>query len=189
MSERAPAALPPGPAPPRSRRNLWPLRSLISKLALLLIVFCAVPVILYNEFRRADEEKQVLLLESVREHGRLMAESVRPLLERKDPSPLLALPEEIKRLSTPSTGVKVLFRPRDQSGTGGFFFVASEPPVPPAALELERDALIQRGVLGNLVSTCAAEPIALRHVNATGEEELLTSVTPIATEAGSLPAP
>ena len=110
---------------PRRRWSYWPLRSLVSKLAVLLLVFLAVPVILYNEFRRADQDKQALLVESVREHGRLMAESLRPLLEREDPSPLLALPEEVKRLATPTTGVKVLFRPKEQTGAAGFFMVAS----------------------------------------------------------------
>ncbi len=174
----------PGPVAPRAGWRYLPLRSLISKILLLLLVFVAVPFILYNEFRRADEEKQVLLLESVREQSRLMAESLRPMLEQKEPSPLLVLPEQVKRLATPSTGVKVLYRPKDQTGAEGFFFVAAEPAIPPAALERERDALIERGVLGNLVSTCAAEPSALRHVNTEGEEELLTSLTPISTETG-----
>ncbi len=160
------------------------LRSLISKILLLLVVFIAVPVILYNEFRRADQEKQVLLSESLQEQGRLMAESLRPLLQREGGSPLLALPKEVERLTAPGTGVKVLYRPKDQVGVEGFYLVAAEPAVPPAYLERERDALIERGVLGNLVSTCAAEPIALRHVNVSGAEELLTSITPIATDSG-----
>jgi len=172
--------------PPRKRtRGLYrPLRSLISKILLLLVVFIAVPVFLYNEFRDADREQQGLLLESVREQGRLMTESLRPLLEQEGVSPLLALPKEVKRLATPGTEVKVLYRPTDQSGAEGFFFIAAEPAVPPAFLEREREALIERGVLGNLVSTCAAEPIALRHVNASGAEELLTSITPISTDSG-----
>ncbi len=174
----------PAPETASARAHYLPLRSVISKILLLLLVFVAVPVILYNEFRRADQDKQVLLLESVREQGRLMAESLRPLLTQKDPSPLLALPNEIKRLATSSTGIKVLYRPKEQTGAEGFFFVASVPPVPPASLERERDALVRRGVLGNLVSTCAAEPIALRHVNIDGEEELLTSITPISTDSG-----
>ena len=37
-------------------------RSIVGKLVLLLLVFVAVPVILYTEFRQADLEKQVLLL-------------------------------------------------------------------------------------------------------------------------------
>ena len=173
-----------GPARNRTRGLYLPLRSLISKILLLLKVFIAVPVFLYNEFREADQEQQSLLLKSVREQGRLMAESLRPLLEQEGASPLLSLPKEVKRLATPSTGVKVLYRPKDQSGAEGFFFIAAEPAVPPAFLEREREALIERGVLGNLVSTCAAEPIALRHVNAGGAEELLTSITPIPTDSG-----
>ena len=159
MSEGRPKALP-APATNAPSRLHWPLRSLISKLVLLLTVFLTVPVILYVEFREADVKEQTLLLESVREQGRLIAESLRPVLERKEPSPLLALPKEVKRLAVPNTGVKVLYRPKDQSGVEGFYFVAAEPEIPPASLERERDALIQRGVLGNLVSTCAAEPIA-----------------------------
>ncbi len=183
MTPRRPKALP-GPAGSSSAGMRWPLRSLVSKILLVLVVFVTVPVILYIEFRGADQEKQQLLLESVREQGRLMAESLRPTLEREEPSPLLGLPGEVKRLAVPSTGVKVLYRPKDQSGADGFYFVAAEPQIPPADLERERDALIQRGVLGNLVSTCAAEPIALRHLTTSGEEELLTSVTPIATDTG-----
>src|SRR3546814_7045399 len=51
-----------------------PFRSLISKLVLLLVIFCAVPVILYIQFREADAEKRVLLMESVREQGRMRSE-------------------------------------------------------------------------------------------------------------------
>ena len=173
-----------GPTRSSASGRYLALRSLISKILLLLVVFIAVPVILYNEFRRADQEKQVLLSESLQEQGRLMAESLRPLLQQQGASPLLALPKEVKRLAAPGTGVRVLYRPKDQVGAEGFYFVAAEPAVPPAFLERERDALIERGVLGNLVSTCAAEPIALRHVNVTGAEELLTSITPIATDSG-----
>ena len=60
-----------------------PFRSLISKLMLLLVIFCAVPVILYIQFREADAEKRFLLMESVREQGRMVAESLRPLLEQR----------------------------------------------------------------------------------------------------------
>ena len=57
-------------------------QSLVGKLVLLLLVFMTVPVILYSEFRQADSEKRRLLLESVRAQGRLIAEGLRPLLER-----------------------------------------------------------------------------------------------------------
>ena len=160
-------------------------RSLVSKLLVLLLVFVMVPVILYNEFRKADAEKQSLLVESVREQGRLLAESLRPVVEREEPAPLLVLPEEVKRLSRPPVGIKVLFRPAEEVGAESFFFVAAEPAVPPTELEAERDRLIERGVFTNLVSTCAGElPIALRHSLPHQDEEVLTSITPINTKTG-----
>ena len=160
-------------------------RSLISKFLVLLLVFVMVPVILYNEFRKADAEKQSLLVESVREQGRLLAESLRPVVEREEPAPLLVLPDEVKRLSRPPVGIKVLFRPAEETGAESFFFVAAEPPVPPSELEIERNRLIERGVFTNLVSTCAGElPIALRHSVPHLAEEVLTSITPINTKTG-----
>ena len=85
-----------GPTRSSASGRYLALRSLISKILLLLVVFIAVPVILYNEFRRADQDKQVLLSESLQEQGRLMAESLRPLLQREGGSPLLALPKEVR---------------------------------------------------------------------------------------------
>lgn len=160
-------------------------RSIVSKLVLLLLVFIAVPVILYSEFRQADLEKQVLLLKSVREQGRLLAENLRPILAQEDPSPLLALPKAVKRLATPTVGLKVLFRPKGEIGAERFYFVAAEPVVPPSELEAERDRLIERGVLDSLVSSCVwEEPTALRYQRPDGGEELLTSISPITTDAG-----
>jgi two-component system sensor histidine kinase ChvG len=174
------------PVRPRRRRGRprWLFRSLISKLAFLIVVFLTVPIIVYSQFQQADSDKRQLLLDSVREQGRLLAEGLRPTLEREDPSPLLALPDEIVRLVTPHTGVKVLFRPKGAQGAETFFLVAVEPAVPPAELEDERDRLLQRGVLDNLSSTCEGKmPVALRHSRPRGEE-LLTSITPITTAAG-----
>ena len=171
--------------PVRASATSQLFRSLISKLFLLLLVFVTVPLILYTQFQQADAEKRVLLLESAREQGRLLAESLRPIMERDDPSPLLALPDEVKRLSKPPTGLKVLFRPQGETGPESFFFVAAEPPVAPTDLDAERDRLIERGVFTNLSSSCAGElPIALRHNDPERQEELLTSITPIRTPAG-----
>lgn len=160
-------------------------RSLVTKLILLLFVFLAMPAALYIEFQKADAQQQALLLESLREQGRLIAENLKPLLQQQDPLPLAALPEAVARLATPQTGVKVLFLPRDESGVEGFFFVAAEPPVPPATLEEERQRLIERGVLDKLVETCEGNaPIAVRHRSPEGQEELLTSISPVTTASG-----
>ena len=160
-------------------------RSIVGKLFLLLLVFLTVPVILYTQFQQADAEKRVILLESAREQGRLLAEGLRPIMDREEPSPLLALPDEVKRLSQSPMGLKVLFRPEGETGAESFYFVAAEPPVPPTEFDIERDRLIERGVFTNLVSSCAGElPIALRHNVPNSQEELLTSITPINTISG-----
>lgn len=176
-------------APAVSRGRALPLgqisRSLISKLVLLLLVFIAVPIILYAEFRQADADKRTLLLQSVRAQGRLIAESLRPLLKREGTSTLPALNEAIKPFATPPAGIKVLYRPAGETGLESFFFVASEPPVSAATLTAERDRLMERGVLGKLSQSCQGQlSMALRSLNASGEEQLLTSITPVTTEAG-----
>ena len=173
------------PSASRSISTAKPFRSLVSKLLLLLLVFVAVPVILYGVFQQADDEKRALLMESVREQGRVIAQSLRPLLEQQDPSPLPLLNEEVARFATPQTGVKVLYRPAGEIGAQGFYFVASNPPVPPSELAVEKDRLVERGVFDNLAQSCWGElSMALRHQRASGEEELLTSITPVTTEAG-----
>jgi len=182
------AVVPATPAQKRRARRR-PLgnvtRTLGAKAALLLLVFALVPIILYSEFRHADEDKRNLLLKSARDQGRLIAESLRPLLLRESPSPLPEVNAAIKPLSTREAGIKVLFRPSDKTGPEGFYFVASEPPVPEVTLAAERARLIERGVLGALAQSCAGEiPVALRHTGSGGEAEILTSITPVTTPAG-----
>ncbi|HEY5598437.1 MAG TPA: HAMP domain-containing sensor histidine kinase [Kiloniellales bacterium] len=176
-------------APAVSRGRIRPLgqisRSLVGKFVLLLLVFVAVPIILYAEFRQADADKRALLLQSVRAQGHFIAESLRPLLQREGTSTLPALNEAIKPFATPPAGIKVLYRPAGETGLESFFFVASDPPVPAATLEAERDKLMERGVLDKLSQSCQGQlSMALRHRKSSGEEELLTSITPITTEAG-----
>ena len=183
MVARAEGSLPP-PAPGSFYFSL-PFRSLVSKLFLLLIIFCAVPIILYTQFREADAEKRFLLMESVREQGRVVAESLRPLLEQQEVSSLPLLNDEVARFATDQTGVKILFRPAGEYGAESFFFVASRPTIAPTELAEERDRLVERGVFDNLAQSCWGElSMALRHRRPSGEEELLTSITPINTDAG-----
>lgn len=183
--EQAPAST----GPVKSRWKSLPLgnltRSLVGKLILLLVVFITVPIILYSEFRQADSEKRTLLLESVRAQGRLIAESLRPLLAREGASPLPELNAAIKPFANPHAGIKVLYRPAGEADLEKFFFVASEPPVSAATLKEERDRLMERGVLDKLSQSCEGQiPMALRHRPSGGKEELLTSITPVTTKSG-----
>src|SRR5690606_34949584 len=85
-------------------------RAFATKLALLLLIFVAVPIILYSEFRSADEEKQRLLLQSTQEQGRLIAGTLKPLLKGFDPGTVQQLGDVLGQISSTDTNIKVLFR-------------------------------------------------------------------------------
>ncbi|MGH6660528.1 MAG: hypothetical protein ACREB6_03240, partial [Rhodospirillales bacterium] len=61
-------------------RRSWPRPTFAAKITVLLLIFLAVPVILYDQFRVANAEKNELLLANVRQQGRLIAEALRPLV-------------------------------------------------------------------------------------------------------------
>src|SRR5262245_5250138 len=160
-------------------------RSLASRLVLLIIVFIAVPVALYQTFKQAEEERQVLLIEATQERGRLVGLGLRPLLQQTDPSPLLTIGNELQRFGSPATRLKVLFRPVAQQDVTGFFFVAASPVVPSDALQREQEELLRQGILDNVSETCTANITSARkYQDPDGHTEVLTSITPILTPAG-----
>ena len=84
MPDSATAGLParsrqeiaPSPAlPSRAPRPRF-YRSLTAKAAVLAIIFLAVPIIVYDQFRAADEAQKAVLLRSVREHGHVITAAV-----------------------------------------------------------------------------------------------------------------
>jgi two-component system sensor histidine kinase ChvG len=149
---------------------------------LLAVIFLVVPLILYGQFKAADEEKQDLLLRSVREQGRLLGQALLPMLTAGGDHPALPqLGTELARFADEVTNVKLLFAPPG----GGFFYIASQPVVPPAQLDIERDKLQQQGVLDRLSRTCQGQlPDAFRYSTPSGDDEVVTSVTPLSTPAG-----
>jgi two-component system sensor histidine kinase ChvG len=168
-------------APTPRRRE----RSLASRLILLIIVFIAVPVALYQTFKQAEEDRQALLIEATQERGRLVGLALRPILQRTDPSPLTTIGDELQRFGSPATRLKVLFRPVAQQDVTGFFFVASSPVVPTDALQREQEELLRQGILDNVPDTCTGNvTLARRYRDPEGQDEVLTSITPILTPAG-----
>src|SRR5258705_8689932 len=122
---------------PRGRAPLY--RSLAVKTVLLAVIFLIVPLILYWQFKAADEEKQDLLLRSVREQGRVLGQALLPLLSTSERQSLPQLGRELSRFADDVTNVKLLLAPPG----GGFFYIASSPVVPPAHLDIEREKLQQ----------------------------------------------
>jgi two-component system, OmpR family, sensor histidine kinase ChvG len=157
-------------------------RSLTAKAAVLALIFFAVPLIVYDQFRAVDEAEKAVLLRSVREHGHVISAALTPMLSSGQRSALPQLGHELARFADDFTNVKVLFAPANK---GGFYYVASWPVVPTAQLDAERETLQQQGILDRLTATCAGEfPFALRYRTPRGDDEIVTSVTPLKTVTG-----
>ncbi|MEX2618286.1 MAG: HAMP domain-containing sensor histidine kinase [Alphaproteobacteria bacterium] len=166
-----------------SQRRRW--RSITATFALLTAIFLLVPIILYTQFRLADRQRAELLLQSVREQGRLVGEAILPALEAFDPGAPGALSDVLARFASPGKKVKILFRPRGTTSAERFYYIASAPPVPPEYLETERAELARSGVFDRLDNSCTADYTTARnYTNPRGEVEITTSITPRNLESG-----
>jgi two-component system sensor histidine kinase ChvG len=165
----------------RPQRQARSYRSLAVTTVLLAVIFLIVPLILYWQFKAADEEKQNLLLRSVREQGHVLGQALLPILSTSDRPALPLLGRELARFADSVTNIKLLFAPPG----GGFFYIASWPDVSPAHLDIEREQLQQQGILDNIATSCEGElPVAFRYATPGGANEVVTSLTPLKTSAG-----
>ncbi len=166
-------------------RLRWLWRSLASRLVLLTVVFLAVPVLLYDQFQRADEASQQLLLHSAQRQGELIARALEPELAGVDRTALQTLNGTLSRFADERTRLKLLVRPRTGAGAEAFYYVAAAPGLPTVDLDVERRQLLNQGVLDRLGTSCAGNAtLAMRVPHASGGEEVLSSVTPIQTAFG-----
>jgi two-component system sensor histidine kinase ChvG len=162
----------------------WRLRSLWAKMSLLAVIFALVPLFLYFEFSKAYQGSQDLLLQSVRGQGRVMSQSLLPLLENADGNTLLGLGQQLERFVGQVTTIKLLLDPAG-SDDDGFYYIASWPTVAASNLEAERQILARQGVLNQLTHSCRGEmPFSLMYNRPTGGIEIVTAVTPLSTAAG-----
>ncbi|MFC4351335.1 sensor histidine kinase [Fodinicurvata halophila] len=155
-------------------------RSLAAKFLLLLLIFIAVPVIIYGQLRLADQERATLLLRSVQEQGWLVGRSLRPFLERFEGQDAMVLHETLSDLGVRGMRVRLLFRPEGEQGYDSFYYVASSQSQAAEQLEAELEELITPDILGQLEDTCRGQqPLSVRYRNPEGGEEFLTSITPV----------
>ncbi len=162
-------------------RWVW---SLTGKTILLAFIFLLVPVFLYLQFEKAYEEGQELLLRSVRDEGRVISQSLLPMLQNATIETLPELGAALSRFAGEVTTIKLLLAPAGAGGDG-FYYVASWPVVVRANLDAERNTLAQQGVLQRLAQNCRDEmPFSLIYHRPTGGAEIVTAVTPLATAAG-----
>src|SRR3979409_1988700 len=160
------------------------LRSLRAKTSLLAVIFALVPVFLYAEFRKAYQDSQDLLLQSVRDQGRVISQSLLPLLDNAAIAELPTPPSQPERFAGKVTTIKLLLAPKGADGDG-FYYVASWPAVAGNNLETERQLLAAQGVLDRLAQSFRGEmPFSLLYDRPTGGAEIVTAVTPLLTATG-----
>ena len=167
------------------RRGRWLRRSLASRLALLTLVFLAVPVLVYDQLQRADEANRTLLLQSAQQRGTLIARALEPALAEAGRADLPNLGGLLDRFAGDGVRLRLLVRPNAIGGEDGFFYVGAAPAVSTAYLDTERRQLLEQGVLDQLGRSCAGGlPLATRVPRSSGGEEVVTSVTPVHTRFG-----
>ena len=158
--------------------------SLASKAALLALIFLVVPVILYDQFRAADQQKRELVMNSVRDQSRMVSVALAPMLTTADTPNLPAIGAELSRFDNQVTTVKLLYQPITDDGRG-FFYVASSASLANVALDTEREKLRQQGVLDRLQDSCAGDvPVELRYTAPDGHDEVVTSLLPVQSPSG-----
>ncbi len=173
-----------GPRASEWRRRLRWAWSLSGKTVLLAVIFLLVPAFLYIQFRNAYDESQQLLLRSVRDEGRVISQSLLPMLETATIEQLPEVGQTLSRFAGEVTTIKLLLSPAG-AGSDGFYYVASWPTVAQANLQAERNTLAQQGVLDRLAHDCRGEmPFSLIYRRPTGGAEIVTAVTPLATPVG-----
>ncbi|WP_090018228.1 sensor histidine kinase [Limimonas halophila] len=157
-----------------------------AKLGVVVAVFVAVPLLLYQQFHAADQERRQLLLESLENQGRIVGESLRPSLQDYDGETLQGIADRLQRMAgTHGLKIKLLLRPDDNGSGDGFYYIASAPRVSTGYLKKERAELADTGVLRDVQSTCGGNrPLDVAYTNPAGKSEVLTSITPVRTEAG-----
>ncbi|MEC4592247.1 MULTISPECIES: sensor histidine kinase [Nitrospirillum] len=173
------------------RRLRWTARrisgSLTVRLGFLLVIFAALPFILYGQFETADRKEREIVTKNLRYSSWLIAQALKPLLNRESGPPTASLNEELAKYGGDGTNLKLMFQPKGGAAgqDGGFYFLASAPKVDAADLGAILDNLQRHGIVSQVAESCTWDkPVDIRYTQPTGHEEILTSVVPIQSRWG-----
>lgn len=161
------------------------LRSYALKLAALVVIIAAVPALIYDQLRAADQERLELLRSSLRHHAELIAAGLTPLLVSEDvPSPE-AIEEELRAYEPfGELSVRLLFRPSDATAAG-FLYVAAIPTVSADRLEAERNFFVEQGLLERVVESCGAgKSVSIRFDAPNKPRAADATITPVRSPTG-----
>ena len=159
--------------------------SLTLKLVGLVGVFIALPVVLYGQFESADAQRRELVARGIEHRSWLVAQALTPLLDRPDSARHTDLNAELQRYNDGRSILKLMFSPSNTGGERQFFYVASSPRTGVDEIGPELESLAERGILQRLSQSCeGSSSLDVRYRQASGREDILTSVLPIQTRWG-----
>src|SRR5438045_2937435 len=161
---------------PNNRGLFWRLvHSFTLKLVLLAVVLLSVPLILYWQFARAEEEQLALIGNAVEQTNHVLAAMLRGHFEKFASEPEGEMREALARAAVGQTRIKILVRLKDSEN---FLYVASVPPVSQKYLDAERTELIRSGLFHRLGPSCdGGANLDMRYVNPAGKQEVLAAMT------------
>ncbi len=179
-----------GAAPPRLladslRFARQAFASLTLKLAGLVGIFIALPIVLYGQFEAADRHAHDLVIRSMKDRTWLVTQLLAPLLDQPEGPRYPQLNRELAKYAGPGTTLRLLLQPTGAAESGSFYYVASAPAAMPQQIGAELKGLADQDILQRLSESCSWDrPIDLRYAQADGSEELLTSLVPIKSRWG-----
>jgi len=154
--------------------------SLTLKLAALIAIFVALPVVLYGQFESADRQMRVLVTRAVQDRSRLIADALGPVLREVDTAAPMSLNRELARYASSGTVLKLMFQPPAERTAGKFYLVGSAPLRQPEEIAADLEELGKLGILKRLSQACTWDAgDEIRYRQADGSVELLTSIIPI----------
>lgn len=178
-------AAPPRPLTDALRFARQAFASLTLKLAGLVGIFIALPIVLYGQFEAADRHAHDLVIRSMKDRTWLVTQLLAPMLDQPDGPRYAQLNRELAKYAGPGTTLRLLLQPLGVAGADSFYYVASAPAAMPQQIGAELKGLAEQEILARLSESCSWDrPIDLRYAQADGREELLTSLVPIKSRWG-----
>lgn len=173
------------PAPSDTfRRFMSPGRSIAASLLVLLIACSAVPLILYVQFRKADDDKKTIVLRAAQQQAALIMNGLRPLIDQFNPQAVSLVSDAIKAMANDGLTIRLLLH-AEEPESDGVFLVAAAPGETQEAFEPVRQKLSELGLLARAPTTCdGSSPIEARIGTQTGAHELLFAIASARTSAG-----
>ncbi len=159
--------------------------SLTAKFVVLTAIFLALPFLVYHQFERADANLRSLVTRSIQHQSWLIAQALRPALDRPDHPPGVELAALLAKYDGDGTRLQLMFQPVSKGTVGHFYYVAASPPVQADQVDAELGSLESHGILDRLSKSCSDDsPMDVQYQRPGGQDQILTSLVPVQTRWG-----